>query len=49
MEKWNLLTKDEQDAYMTRARYLIEYNYISDVDDIEALAIKMYKKKEGEI
>jgi len=48
MTKWESLSRQTQDEYLSRARYLIDYNYVSE-NDIEALAKRIHKKSEGEV
>lgn len=39
---WKDLNFEKQSVYLQKARYLVEYNYIS--GDIEELAKRMYEK-----
>ena len=40
--KWDDLNRGDQNRYLQKARYLVEYNYM--VGDIEELAKRIYEK-----
>lgn len=43
-ELFEEISQKEQDIYLQKARYLLEYNYVED-REIEELAIEMFGKR----